>query len=162
MKPGRRVVVILLSVMTLVVAGAAVYIGSQLQNQADVTPDDTAAAGPGQGYTNICGCGTAANCQACAGCNTGSFSCSGGAWAVRFTCNGRQTECRSNEEQNVRNIDTSRCGVTQQVDVFSKNCRAGGGWSCGDTDLVSYLVYYTGDCTGPAPAPAPAPAAIRG
>jgi hypothetical protein len=38
------------------------------------------------------------------------------------------------------------CGKTVQIDVFNKNCRAGGGWNCGESDLVDYIVWYSGDC----------------
>lgn len=101
-------------------------------------------------YTNLCGTGHTANAHTCnAGCNTNSGSCSApGEYVVKFVCDGRQGECRSNESgfSSYHSVGGVSCGKTVQIDVFNKNCRAGGGWSCGDNDLRDYIVWYSGDC----------------
>ena len=113
-------------------------------------------------YTNICGTGTAATGNSCnRGCDTGNGSCSsGGQNVVKFTCDGRQTECRSNEStfSTSQSLAGSACGKTVQIDVFNKNCRIGG-WTCSDSDVQDYMVWYSGDCqSNPTPTPTPTPA----
>lgn len=121
-----------------------------------------AAISYGSGYyTNLCGSGTAANAQTCnAGCNTSSGSCSSsGDTVVRFECDGRTTDCRSGESgfASSHSIGSVSCGKTVQIDVFTHNCRANGGWSCGDNDLRDYIVWYSGDCAQSTPTPTPTP-----
>lgn len=114
-------------------------------------------------YTNLCGSGYSANSNSCnGGCNTGSGSCSSsGSNVVKFVCDGRQTECTSNESSfsNYQSVSGVSCGKTVQIDVFNKNCRANGGWSCGTNDgsLKDYIVWYSGDCTNTQPSPTPTP-----
>lgn len=109
-------------------------------------------------YINLCGTGTAATAHTCnAGCNTGSGSCSG-SYVVKYVCDGRVVDCRNNESgfSTVHSVSGVGCGKTVQIDVFSKNCRDGGGWNCGNGDLKDYIVWYSGDCssnTQPTPTP---------
>jgi len=104
-------------------------------------------------YTNLCGSGTAANFYSCsANCNPATGDCSGN-YVVKWTCDGNTTDCRDNESawSSYHKVDSPHpgCNKTVQIDVFSKNCRAGGGWSCGDSDLLGYMVWYSGDCDDP-------------
>ena len=105
-------------------------------------------------YTNLCGTGTAATADSCHnGCDTGSGSCSGTAVA-KFVCDGRQTDCRSNEswgtDQNVNDY-IGQCNKTVQLDVYTEKCRLdNGNWKDG-CNPVDYMVWYSGDCTTPAP-----------
>jgi hypothetical protein len=116
-------------------------------------------------YTNICGTGTAATGNTCnRGCNTANGSCSsGGQNVVKFTCDGRQIECRNNEStfSTSQSLSGASCGKTVQIDVFTKNCRVGG-WTCSDSDMLDYMVWYSGDCQSnstPTPTPTPTPIA---
>ncbi|MCD8484720.1 PKD domain-containing protein [Candidatus Woesebacteria bacterium] len=108
-------------------------------------------------YTNLCGSGTSATHNTCGGyCNTFDGSCSyPKASVVRYICDGRQTECRSNESdfslrQSVSGVG---CGKTVQIDVFNTQCRDGNDWICDDNDLVDYMVWYSGDCSNDRPNP---------
>lgn len=113
---------------------------------------DIQAVNYGSGvYTNICGTGLEASANKCnAGCNLSSGSCSKATnRVVKYTCDGRQTECRSNESgfANSHSLAGTACGKTVQIDVFSKPCRDGNGnWTCSDSDLQDYIVWYSGDC----------------
>ncbi len=109
-------------------------------------------------YTNLCGSGYSANSHSCnGGCNTGSGSCSaGGNFVVKFVCDGRQGECRSNESSfsTSQSVSGVGCGKTVQIDVFNKTCRmSNGSWTCGDGDLKDYIVWYSGDCSNNNPPP---------
>lgn len=110
-------------------------------------------------YTNLCGSGTSATHNSCGGhCNTNTGSCSyPSSSVVKYTCDGRQTECRSNESSfsTYQSVSGTSCGKTVQIDVFNKNCRSGdGGWSCDDSNLKDYIVWYSGDCQAqPTPPP---------
>lgn len=109
-----------------------------------------AAATYGSGtYTNICGTGTAATSNECKkGCDIGSGSCtSSGNNVVKFTCDGRLSECKNNESgfASSQSLAGTACGKTVQIDVFTKNCR-NGGWTCGTGDMMDYMVWYSGDC----------------
>jgi hypothetical protein len=101
-------------------------------------------------YTNVCGSGLAADSHACNGsCNPANGSCSAfGNTVVKFTCDGRQTECKNNETMfsNYQSIGAVSCGKTVGIAVYNKNCRADGGWSCGEGDMKDYIVWYSGDC----------------
>jgi len=101
-------------------------------------------------YTNLCGSGTAANFYSCsANCNPATGECSGN-YVVKWTCDGNVTDCRDNESawSSYHKVDSPHpgCNKTVQIDVFSKNCREGGGWNCGDSDLLGYMVWYSGSC----------------
>jgi hypothetical protein len=101
-------------------------------------------------YTNLYGCSPGPCGEFHTGnyCNPSTGSCSGGGWVVRYTCDGKTTQCTSNEESNVGSFGAS-CGKTQQIDVFNKKCRLdNGGW---DTTcvLLDYMVWYSGDCVQP-------------
>lgn len=129
-----------------------------------VLPPQAFAVSYGSGvYTNLCGTGTAATANTCkAGCDTNSGICKGNTNSVvRFTCSGKQTECRQNEtvfstSQSISN--NVPCDTTVQIDVFSKQCRSGNGaWTCGDTDLKDYMVWYSGSCAAATPAPTATP-----
>ncbi len=113
-------------------------------------------------YTNLCGTGLAATADTCtAGCNTSVGSCySTNHFVTKFTCSGRVTECRSNEQpfSTSYTLANTACGKTVQIDVFNKNCRANGDWSCNqNSDLKDYIVWYSGDCSTPTPTPTPTP-----
>lgn len=113
-----------------------------------------------EGFTNLCGTGTNATSYICpAACDLNSKSCTGAAVA-RFECDGRQTDCRSNESWGIsQSVGNPGCGKTVQIDVFSKNCRDGAGnWTCNGlpsfdpaADLKGYITYYTGDCVASNP-----------
>ncbi len=122
-------------------------------------------------YTNLCGTGTAATADTCnKGCTTsGGYCFSSQANVVKYTCSGRVTECRSNESgfATSHTLSGTPCGTTIQIDVFTKQCRVNGGWTCGDADLLDYMVWYSGDCQAatatptstPAPTASPTPSA---
>lgn len=101
-------------------------------------------------YINLCGTGTQATSNTCnSGCDINKGTCSSnGSNVVKFTCDGRVTDCRSNESgfTSSQNIGAPGCGKTVQIDIFSKNCRASGGWDCSEKDLQDYMVWYSGDC----------------
>ncbi len=126
-------------------------------------PQASAALSYGGGiYTNICGTGLNATANLCnRGCNPGTGSCSAsGNVVVKFTCNGRLSECRDNESSFATNhsLNGASCGKTVQIDVFNKNCRANGSWNCQADDMLDYMVWYSGDCqTNPTPTPTPTP-----
>ena len=126
--------------------------GSSSQSQEAATQNNGPVYYANGVYTNLCGTGTAATAHTCnGGCNTATGSCiSGTSNVVKFTCEGKQTECRSNESAfaSSHQVAGTSCGKTVQIDVFNKNCRAGGGWNCNDDDIVDYIVWYSGDCTG--------------
>lgn len=126
------------------------------------SPKAFAALNYGNGeYTNLCGTGYAATANTCnKGCNTGNGSCTSTQhYVVKYTCNGRVTECRSNESDfaTSQSLSGAGCGKTVQIDVFTKNCRTGGSWNCGDSDLLDYMVWYSGDCGGTTPRATPTP-----
>lgn len=102
-------------------------------------------------YTNLCGTGFDATGNRCnSGCNVYSGSCSASdAFVVKWTCDGKITDCRSNETSFTRtqSVVGTSCGKTVQIDVFDKDCRSDGGWSCEPRNLLDYLVWYSGDCS---------------
>lgn len=113
-------------------------------------------------YTNLCGTGTAATADTCnAGCNTSTGSCSSAnLYVVKFTCSGRQIECRSNESNfsTYHSFSGAECNQTIQIDVFNKTCRdASGNWLCGEGDLKDYIVWYSGPCPTSPPPPTATP-----
>lgn len=127
-----------------------------------ILPVGVAHANVGYGggeYTNLCGSGTAASFYNCPGsCSTGNGSCSaGGNYVVRYVCDGRQTECRSNESgfSTSQSVGGVGCGKTVQVDVFNKTCRVNGNWVCGSNNLTGYMVWYSGNCSSSTPTPTP-------
>lgn len=130
-----------------------------------VTPKIYAAATFGSGvYTNICGTGTDASRNLCnQGCNINSGFCNGrGNSVVKFTCDGRQTECKSNEQpfSSSYSLAGTTCGKTVQIDVFTRNCRVSGGWDCGNNDMVDYITWYSGDCPPPTGGPTATPTPV--
>ena len=117
-------------------------------------------------YTNICGTGLSATANTCnRGCNTGNGTCSANApYVVKYTCDGRVNECRSNESgfSTAQSLANTPCGKTVQIDVFDKTCRQSGNWTCSDTNLKDYMVWYSGNCqtvpsTTPTRTPTPIP-----
>jgi len=99
-------------------------------------------------YTNLCGSGTTADSYSClASCNPITGDCSGN-YVIKFTCDGEKTDCRENESSwtTYHKVDSPNPGYnkTVQIDVFNKDCYAGGGWNCGDNDLLGYMVWYSG------------------
>jgi hypothetical protein len=115
-------------------------------------------------YTNLCGTGLNATANSCQrGCNTNTGSCSAAQpGVVKFTCDGRLSECRSNESTfaTTQSVSGTACGKTVQIDVFSKTCRVNGNWTCTDQQLQDYIVWYSGDCqTQPTATPTHTPKA---
>jgi uncharacterized protein YcfL len=114
------------------------------------TPSALAVTYSNGTYINLCGSGTAATTHSCnQGCNINTGSCSAsGNVVVKYTCDGRVADCRQNESgfSSSHAIGSVACGKTVQIDVFSKNCRTNGQWTCGDQDLKDYIVWYSGDC----------------
>lgn len=109
-------------------------------------------------YTNLCGTGTAATGYSCpANCDINSGTCSG-SFVYRFTCDGRQTDCRSNEQgpSGSQSLGNPGSNKTVQLDVFNKNCRDGSGsWVCGDGDMTGYITWFSGQAQAPTPTPPP-------
>ena len=109
-------------------------------------------------YTNLCGTGTNANFYACdAMCDmiTGKCTSRSNEWIFVYVCSGRQIECRSNEVKlgpgstaYVTNYASVGSDKTVQIDVFNKDCRAGGGWSCDSSNLKGYMVWWSGTSGG--------------
>ncbi len=103
-------------------------------------------------YTNLCGSGFEATFYSCpADCKPHTGECRG-SYVFKFTCNGKLGECRENLQgpTSYQKVDSPHpgCGKTVQLDVFRKNCLEGG-WSCGENDLLGYMVWYSGDCRPP-------------
>ncbi len=154
MSNRKKLTLGILVILTALLAGISIYVTLRLQESQ--APGQTGAA-PNSGFTNACGRGigfsqTGSTCNA--GCSGTSCSCT---WVVRFTCSGKVNECGGGGASPIAESSggsmgvTGQCGTTDQIDVFSKNCRASGGWSCGGGDLRDYIVYYNGDCTQPTP-----------
>ncbi len=109
-------------------------------------------------YTNLCGSGTNATFYSCsADCNINEGKCRArsGEWIFVYTCSGRQIECRSNEVKlgpgntaYVTNYASVGSDKTVQIDIFNKDCRAGGGWSCDSSNLKGYIVWWSGTSGG--------------
>lgn len=101
-------------------------------------------------------------------CDLGAGSCSGDS-VFRFECDGRVTDCRSNQQGPSSSQSLNRsglCGKTVQIDVFRRNCLASGdcnglfSWDP-NADLQDFIVWYSGDCAAASPSPAPvAPGAV--
>jgi hypothetical protein len=104
-------------------------------------------------YINLCGSGTAASFYDCpASCNINNRSCSGsGAVVVKYTCSGRNVDCRGNESgwASSQSVGNPGCDKSVQIDVFDKKCRkSDGGWDPNCT-LLGYIVWYSGACAYP-------------
>ncbi len=106
-------------------------------------------------WTNVCGSGTDADWSRRDGCeihcSSSSMSCSNSSSTViKFTCDGRQTECRSNASSwsTYQSIGNPGCGKTVQIDVFAQQ---------NFNQLIDYMVWYTGDCPTPTPTPKASP-----
>lgn len=115
-------------------------------------------------YTNVCGGGIGSTNYTCsANCSVLGKYCSG-AHVFRFVCDGQHNECggggaspkSETYSSNTTVYLNAQCNETVQIDVFSKNCRAGGGWNCSSGDLKGYIVYYEDNCT-PTGTPTPTP-----
>jgi hypothetical protein len=120
-------------------------------------------------YVNLCGTGMNATADMCnQGCSLQAGTCSSSSNAVvRYECEGRKSECRENESSFApsQRIGSVACGKTVQIDIFDKVCRQNGTWTCGESNLKDYLVWYSGDCKQapsitPVPSPTPAPSAL--
>ncbi len=159
MEGRRKITVILLLLLTLILAGVSVYVAIRLRQ--DQAPDDGSAA-VNEGYTNCCGYASGQCPQNGSGSTCGrgcvGTTCSGVA-VFKYVCDGRVGECRSNESgpTSSASVSGTSCGKTVQLDVFNKNCRDGGAgsWSCTNSNLLDFIVYYTGDCDTPPPPPPP-------
>ncbi len=124
-------------------------------------------------YINMCGKGylsCTTNCNehyACeAACNPDEGWCDGQGsnYVYKLVCDGKSEEC-GNGIGNLVNmypptqgkVDITEgvsCGQTVQLDVFTKQCDAAGGWDCGAEDMKGYIVWYSGDCAPPVQTPA--------
>ena len=133
------------------------------------------------GYTNVCNFGQVFSgylsgpvhrCPVGAGnnqyCSTATGSCSASGTVIRHVCNGYHNECVSSTPGFTGQIDESvggsmsvtngGCDQTIQVDVFSINCRSGGGWNAAcanNSALLGYLVYHKSSCFTPTPTSPP-------
>lgn len=112
-------------------------------------------------YINLCGSGYAATFYSCpANCDINSGRCFANSvqHIYSFVCNGRgqaeyPNECRLNMVYHGTNTSLSvldRASVntnkTVQIDVFSKKCTDNNGnWICRDSDLLGYIVWYSGE-----------------
>jgi len=105
-------------------------------------------------YTNLCGSGfdaTFYSCPAQCDINRGSCSTQSGQYIYSFVCNGKLNDCRDNLLEygpGTTLYVTQRASVgsdkTVQLDVFTKKCLQNGVWTCGDRDLIGYIVWYSG------------------
>ncbi len=104
-------------------------------------------------YLLIAGCsgGPGPNCHIGSYCDVGGGNCGGGSgWLFKFTCGGNvgtMGQCTSNEQNlgqgAVRNIfNETGSDQSVQLDVFDHNCRDTGGWSCGSSNLLDFMVWY--------------------
>jgi hypothetical protein len=109
-------------------------------------------------YTNLCGSGYSATFYSCpANCDINSGRCStrSNEWMYVFVCNGKLTECNHpliakfgpNSTAFVTNYASVGSDKTVQIDVFNKECDAGGGWNCQGNppkELTGYIVWWSG------------------
>lgn len=114
-------------------------------------------------YTNLYGSGTTAdNYTGSADCDPEQGYCEpeGDQYLFAFICDGEVTECTNGNTESLplqsktyvddgyvpvlsqNTVIKAQCDQTIQVDVFTHNCRADGGWSCGADDLKGYMVWY--------------------
>ncbi|MDO8451514.1 MAG: PKD domain-containing protein [bacterium] len=112
-------------------------------------------------YLNLCGTGTEATADTCnGGCDPSKGSCtSDKKHAVKYSCDGKLTECREHESEFAltQSMGQAECGKTIQIDLFDKACRTLGFWTCNETNLKDYMVWYSGDCRAVTPTPTPSP-----
>jgi len=109
-------------------------------------------------YTNICGSGLNANFYSCpASCNINEGWCetrNNSEWIYVFVCDGKVNECRSGMMGPFqgRKYLTSFASVgsnkTVQIDVFNKVCNSGGSWTCSESNLLGYIVWWSGTSGG--------------
>jgi hypothetical protein len=109
--------------------------------------------------TNLNGCGlwpSNPSCHQGGSCNPYTGICTTGTnqYMYKFRCQGRLTECRSDQMyynfQGSSNITTDcPVGYTCQIDVFNTKCRPDGQphgtWMCGSP--TDYIVWYNGGST---------------
>ena len=109
-------------------------------------------------YTNLCGSGHSATFYSCsANCDITSGRCStrSNEWMYVFVCDGRVTNCDSplirkfgpNSTAYVTSYASVNSNKTVQIDVFNRECDAGGGWSCVGNpppELTGYIVWWSG------------------
>ncbi|MBD3279258.1 MAG: PKD domain-containing protein [Candidatus Pacebacteria bacterium] len=110
-------------------------------------------------WTNVCGSGYTADWSGrdgvCTGCNRGSKSCSGN-YVYKFVCHGRTTECGGGGDapfaqygpSSYQAIRNEQCNTTIQIDVFNQS---------NYSQLVDYMVWYTGPCPTSTPRPTATP-----
>ncbi len=125
-------------------------------------------------YTNLFGGGTAAESHTGSFCNPDTGRCNGGGdkWVVKWVCKGsEETNCEAADikspwSQGTVNLTSSytsttgqnmsvECGDTVQIDVFSEECDADGGWTCGLPD--DYMVWYRSCTVTQTPTPTATP-----
>lgn len=146
-----------------------------------VKMSDQGEAFKGGVYTNIYGSGYVSCTNNCnnlfigeADCKPDSGTCTGkdrdgknSWWVLKYTCKGDKNtrECggrgpapiREKWHQGTLTVDAeTKCGEVVQLDVFTKKCDVGGGWSCTDSDLKGYMTWYAGDCPAATNTPVPA------
>jgi hypothetical protein len=98
-------------------------------------------------YINLSGSGLNANFHSGNYCSTSSGTCKGPS-VVKFTCDGRNPDCRSGESgfSSSQSLGNPGCGKTVQLDVFDKQCRRSDGSWDDSCKLLDYMVWYSGDC----------------
>ncbi|GIW67615.1 MAG: hypothetical protein KatS3mg096_483 [Candidatus Parcubacteria bacterium] len=105
-------------------------------------------------YTNICGSGHDANFYNCqAKCNINEGWCetrNNNEWIYVFVCDGKMPECVRNMigplqgRQRLTSFSSVGSNKTIQIDVFDKFCNSDEGWICNDSNLVGYIVWWSG------------------
>ncbi len=104
-------------------------------------------------------------------CSPDSGTCTGdkdkGVWALKLTCEGKDTECGGNGSipmveppewsQGTLTLDSGniKCNQTVQIDVFDKKCDESGTWDM-NCKTLGYMSWYSGACPADTPPPAPA------
>lgn len=98
-------------------------------------------------YINLSGSGLSATSHTGNYCSTSAGTCKGPA-VVKFTCDGRNPDCRSNESSfsGSQGLGSPGCGKSVQLDVFDKQCRRSDGSWDDSCKLLDYIVWYSGDC----------------
>ena|SRR3989344_7411582 len=103
-------------------------------------------------YTNLCDSGTAANFYSCdPGCNPQTGICeSTNQGVVRYVCTGKWNQCLESESDwsNQKSLGTPGCEKTVQLSLFDKKCRREDLTWDTSCNLLGYMVWYSGECSG--------------
>jgi hypothetical protein len=108
-------------------------------------------------YINVCGSGLIADQYNCsANCNLDQGSCTSGSgqYIYAFVCDGKKEVCLDNgivydsmKTLSVRSFALVGSNKTVQLDVTKKSCMSNGQWICGGSDLLGFIVWYSGTST---------------